>query len=125
MKNKGGRPPKINELIVSKLEEAFSLGCSDLEACFYAGISKQCLYDYQKLNPEFADRKESLKQRPILLARKTVVDGIQDDPDLALRFLERKKKDEFSTRQENELSGKDGQPLGVIVLPALKEKGAE
>jgi len=88
---------------IGKLEEAFALGCSDLEACFYAEIGKDALYDYCKKYPEFSERKEQLKERPIFLARKSVIDGIQDDPKLALAYLERKKKNEFSLKTESEV----------------------
>lgn len=55
-----GRPTIMTPDIVNKLEQAFSMGCSDLEACLYAGISKQTLYNYQAKNPEFVDRKEKI-----------------------------------------------------------------
>lgn len=103
----GGRPTSMTEEVVQKLEEAFLLGCSDLEACFYADIAKQTLYSYQEAHPEFKDRKEELKANPVFLARKSVVDGVKIDADLALKYLERKCKDEFSTKSEsrNEHSG--------------------
>ena len=94
-KNKGGRPTKMTPETIRKLEQAFSLGCTDLEACLFADIGKSTLYDYQEENPEFAERKARLKENPVLLARKSVVEALEGDPDLALKFLERKKKDEF------------------------------
>jgi len=100
-KNKVGRKlfnGKVEGDVVQKLEEAFAYGCTDEEACVYADISRTALHNYQKKNKEFLNRKELLKQSPILLARQTVVTGIQIDPDLALKFLERKKKDEFSPK---------------------------
>ena len=106
-----GRPTKMTEETVKKLEEAFLLGCTDEEACFYADISKQTLYNYQDKYPDFVDRKEALKQNPFFVARTSLINGIKGDPELALKYLERKKKDEFSTR--NELVGKDG---GSIVV---------
>ena len=96
----GGRPTIITPEILHKLEEAFALGCSDLEACFFADIGKSTLYNYQNKNPEFVERKEELKQSPVFEARKSVINGLKDDPKLALAYLERKKKDEFSLRQE-------------------------
>lgn len=90
---------------VKKLEEAFLLGCTDEEACFFADISKQTLYNYQAANPEFVDRKEALKSNPIFEARKSVLNELKTNGDLALKFLERKKKDEFSTKSETEHSG--------------------
>ena len=45
-----------------------------------------------------------------MLARKVVVDAIKkNDKSMATWLLERKKKDEFSTRIEN--TGEDGKPL--------------
>lgn len=100
---KVGRPTVMTPEVVAKLEQAFSLGCSDLEACIYADISKQSLYDYQAKFPEFADRKAMLKEKLILKARTIVADALNNkDENTAKWYLERKKKDEFSTKVENE-----------------------
>lgn len=99
------RPTKMTESTVKKLEEAFAIGASDEEACFYADITKQTLYNYQEKNPTFIDRKEALKQRPVLLARQTVVKNIESNADLAFKFLERKQRNEFATKVEQEQSG--------------------
>ena len=112
MSNPVGRPPVDWDAVLPKLEEVFALGGSDLEACFYAGISKTALYNYQKDNPDFVERKEQLKERPILLARQTVVKAIKDDPLTARWFLERKMKAEFANRTE--LTGAEGKPLIVV-----------
>ncbi len=99
-----GRPTKMTEATVAKLEEAFSLGCTDLEACLFADIDKATLYRYQEKNPSFCDRKELLKENPILIARKSVIQGMEEDSNLALKYLERKKKDEFSIKQEHDMN---------------------
>ena len=112
-KNNAGRPTIMTDLTLKKLNEAFAFGCTDEEACYYAEISKQTLYNYQKDHPEFVDQKEALKQRPILLARQEVINGIKGNPELALKFLERKKKDEFSLRSE--FTGKDGEDIKFVV----------
>lgn len=91
--------------VIGKLEQAFLLGCTDLEACFFADISKDALYDYQAKTPGFAERKEKLKERPIFLARQSVINQMEDDGDLALKFLERKRKDEFSVKSTTEHAG--------------------
>lgn len=102
----GGRPTKFTPETIQKLEEAFAWGCTDIEACLHADISKSALYYYQDEHPEFLERKEALKNKPYLLARKSIVDRMPRDPDLSLKYLERKKKDEFSLRSE--VTGKDG-----------------
>ena len=102
--------------VIAKLEEAFAWGCSDVEACLWADIATKTLYVYQEKHPEFAQRKAELKEKPILLARKSVVNGLRN-PDLALKFLERKAKSEFSLRQE--LTGKDGKDLPTPILGGI------
>jgi hypothetical protein len=97
--NMAGRPTKITKTRLGKLREAFLWGCTDKEACFYADIHPDTLYEYQKKNPEYSEEKESFKSNPVLVARKTVVDSLKDNPQLALRYLERKKSDEFSLKQ--------------------------
>lgn len=89
-----GRPTIMTPETISKLEEIFSLGGSDEEACFFAGIGKSTLYNYQKECPEFVERKEALKETPILKARRTVIKSLEE-PNHAFRFLERKKRGEF------------------------------
>ncbi len=108
-RNAVGRPTKMTEIVIGKLEEAFAYGASDREACFYADINPDTLYAYQKEHPEFSERKEALKERPILAARQKVVQEIQNDVKNAQWYLERKRKDEFSLRQE--VTGADGEKL--------------
>lgn len=94
------KPKLDNPETVRKLEEAFALDCSIDEACFYANISKPTYYDLIKYKPNYLTRFESLRNKPVLMARQEVVKGFKWNPDLALKYLERKRKDEFSTKQE-------------------------
>ncbi len=107
MANQVGRPTLMTPSVLKKLEEVFALGGTDQEACFYANISHQTLYNYQKENPEFVERKEALKNSPILKARQTVVEALIE-PEYAFKYLERKKKDEFgaSTKIEADITQK-------------------
>ena len=102
-----GRPTKMTPEALKKLEEAFAIGCSDLEACFYADISHQTLYTYQKSHPKFLERKRELKERPVLLARQKVVSEIEKDTKNAQWYLEKKKSDEFSGREVVEHTADD------------------
>lgn len=106
---------KDEERVVQKLEAAFSLDCTDEEACFYGDISTSALYEYQKKHPEFLERKKRFKQRPVFAARKSVVEALSESPTLALQYLERKRKSEFAVRSE--FTGEDGKKLeGVIIV---------
>ena len=92
---------KKRDIVIQKLEEAFAFDATVLEACFYADISSSFYYNLLEEKPELVERFATLRQRPVLLARQTVVRNLSTDPDLALKYLERKKKGEFSTRNEN------------------------
>lgn len=102
-----GRPTIMTENVIAKLEEAFAWGCTDIEACLWADIAPATLYKYQDKHPEFVERKESLKEKPVLLARKSVVTRLERDPRLSMDYLSRKKKDEFSQKSETDLRVKE------------------
>jgi len=107
-----GRRKVIDKIVLGKLREAFLWGCTDREACFYAGINPDTLYEYQKENPKYSEQKEMFKSNPILVARKSVVDALAKDPQLALKYIERKKSDEFSLKQTVEQSITDDRITG-------------
>jgi hypothetical protein len=103
------RTPEVDR----KIEECAYLGASIEEIAFFAGIHRDTLYDWMKKDTELSDRIKELQERPILLARQTVIKAI-DNPEYATWYLERKRKKEFSARQE--LTGEDGSPLQVNVI---------
>lgn len=124
MTNKGGRPTVITPEVLLKLEEAFSIGATDLEACGRAGISKSSLYKYQEENPEFTERKEYLKNMLKYQARYNVSEKLNDgDADISKWYLERKGKEEFSTRHEN--TGADGEPLATVINIVNPDDGVQ
>lgn len=94
LKNKLGRPKKLTRTLLQKMEEVFAMGGTDEESCFYAGISPQTLYNYQRENPDYLERKRLLKMRPILKARKSIYDSL-DNPEIAKWYLARKIREEF------------------------------
>jgi hypothetical protein len=102
-KSNAGRPTVMTDEVLAKLEYAFGIGCSDREAVFYANVSLDALYDYCNKYPEFGERKEALKLNPIIKARETVCKAVET-PQNAQWYLERKRKDEFSLKQELEHS---------------------
>lgn len=114
---KRGRPTIITPEIIAKLEQAFSLGCSDLEACIYADIGKTALYDYQEKNPEFRERKEALKQKLVLKARTIVANALEkEDENTAKWYLERKARDEFAAKQEVAVGNLESSPFKIEII---------
>ena len=126
----------MTEDTISKLCEAFALGCTDREAALFADISPSVLYRYQEAHPEFKERKQALKERPVLKARAAVVDALQSDNEkeralMARWYLEHKKADEFNTRQEvtieagGVLSIEERAEAAREFLNGFKHKGGE
>ena len=90
---------KDEQAIIRKLEQVWAMGGSDEEAAFYAEISKASLSEYLSRTPEISERKEALKEKPILKARQTVIKDL-DTPSTAQWYLERKRKNEFGVREQ-------------------------
>ena len=85
------RPTKMTTEVIAKLEQAFAMGCNDLEACMYADISQATLYRYQEVHEEFRERKEVLKSNPVMLARSVLIDALADgDVNTAHKIIDRK-----------------------------------
>ena len=100
-KNLWGRPTVMTPEVIAKLELGFSMWFTDNEACLYAEISKDSLYDYCKKYPKFSERKELLKDQPKLKAKLNIHTKLEEWDDFNSRwYLERKSKDEFSLKQE-------------------------
>lgn len=105
-----GRPTLVTPEVVTKLEMAFSHGCSVTEACVFAGISRKVFYEYEERNPDFRDKREELVKLPNLAARMNVVKAVKaGDIDASEWWLERRARDDFATRKET--TGKDGGPI--------------
>src|SRR3990167_4278258 len=90
-----GRPLEFTDVVVKKLEEAFSIDASVEEACFYADISRQTYYNNVKEGTPLFDRITALRQRPVLKARQAVVQKLGESYSNAMDYLKRKKKLEF------------------------------
>lgn len=101
MAEKVGRPTVMTEEVIEKLEELFLKGLTDREACLIANIHPATLYNYCSEHPDFLERKELLKEQIKTQAKLNVAEAIENkDVDMSKWYLERKAKDEFSTKQE-------------------------
>lgn len=96
------------------------MGCTDTEACLYADIEPATLYNYQKIHPEFIEKKSYWKENPLLKARKILNRDLDLwDSNTAKWLLERKAKAEFSTKTEIGLTDKDGEDRNLTVIDSL------
>ena len=99
-----------NPITVEKLHDlkfAFCIGATTVEACGYADITEQGYNKWLRNMPEDLRLEwkflvEQWKRDLVLKARHSVFVEM-DDPNMAKWYLERKRRDEFATRTEQEL----------------------
>lgn len=120
-KSNAGKPPKINDDVLAKLDHAFSIGCTDAEACAYADISVDVLYKHQRLNPEYVNRKEQLKSKPFIKTRQTLIQSLGTFQG-ASWFAERKMRNEFGKSTEEAPVQLHKNTYNFIFSPEVREK---
>ncbi len=118
------RPKKVTDELVRKLEYAFSKGFNVTEACNYAEISRETYYSYLEKNREFSDKMERAQTALQRRAKINLAERIESgDLDESKYYLERKCKDEFSTKQEIQHSGNMSinNPLSELTADELRK----
>lgn len=101
-KNKRGRKwfdGKSEKDVIALLKQVWAYGGTDAEAASLAEVSKDSVSRYLQVHEDVKELRDRLKERPILKARQTVVSSL-DDPYVAFKYLERKRKEEFAERHE-------------------------
>lgn len=108
-----GIPVDIDKYLTN-IQPYLEVGCTLHEACLHAVTPYTTVIDYVNKDDEVRNKIERMQNVPILKARKSLLGGIETSPELALKFLERKKKDEFSLRSETDITS-NGQALGAVI----------
>ena len=96
-KRKAGRPKIMTKLVEKSLEMAFMNGLSAQQACAYAGIHRATYYRHLETHPDFAERVKIAKERPLNMARQTVVKAIAAGHLPTSRWYLGRNDPEFST----------------------------
>lgn len=122
MAKKIGRPTVMTPETIDKIEYVFAMGGTDLEACLHADISMATLYAYQDAHPEFSDRKLKLKQKPMLLARTTILNALSTDTNTARWYAERRDP-EFNPKSQVDVTTK-GESVNTTDLQAIAAQAA-
>jgi hypothetical protein len=106
-----GRPTIKTPEVIAKLKRCFELDYNIPDACFEANISQSTLYNWMKDDPDFMEEMTYTRGNVKRLAKRTLISKIEDNPQLAAWYLERKAKDE-GYAQRTEVTGAEGVPLG-------------
>lgn len=80
--NKEGRPTKLTDDVVNKLENIFKVGGNVEEAISYAGISKQTYYNWIEADISFLTKMDAARHYADIVAKNVVIDAIVKDRDL-------------------------------------------
>ena len=99
------RTNKLTPDTIKKLEEAAGARLSDKSSCSYAGISRDTFYRWLKQVPGLADRLDDLKENPIIRAKRRIVSQIDNDTNVAFRYLEKEDPEEYGEKLKLEHSG--------------------
>lgn len=120
--NLGGRPTKATPELVAKLIAAFELKSTVNEAVEYAQIDVSTFYRWMKEDAGFAQKIADARELVNVVAKGNIASKIfKGDVPTSQWWLERKKKDEFSTRSE--MTGADGEKLeGLVVIKNATDK---
>lgn len=102
----GGRPTVLTPDVVSKLEEVLKDGGTITEACEQAGISRDTYHRNVNDDSKFSDKMAKAQEYVTEVAKSVVARDItkRKNTETAKWWLERKRKSEFSTRVEQNIT---------------------
>lgn len=90
--------------VVSDLKAGLQRDFTIREACVYAGISHDTYYNWIKASDEFAAEMEKAQQFMAEKAKSVLMTALEKgDRDAAKWWLERRRKENYSTRTESKL----------------------
>jgi hypothetical protein len=100
-----GRPKADLELYYTKIKPYLQQGYSINKSCILAGIPPTTISDYTISDPNFSERIKADQEYASVLSRNIILGKLKDkDEATAKWWLERKNKDEFSLRNETNLT---------------------
>lgn len=99
-----GRPTLKTEAVVTLLERCFEDGSTVTEACHIAKISRKTYYEWVNTDEDFRNRMSRSQEYPDNIARVNLVEALKvKDIDVSKWWSERRRKKEFSLKQESNI----------------------
>ena len=98
-----GRPESIDKETIERLIDGFSKDFNVAECCRYANIYTSVYYGFINRHPEYRELFESCRQDNGIKAKNILQNSLVDgDKETAKWYLERRRKDEYSTKTVQE-----------------------
>ncbi len=91
---------KLSPEIVSKLKEAFAIGATVNQACYYAEIAESTYYRWVKENPRLSEEFNTMRAKLPLAAKKNIAIAITNKEDIGLSkwLVERTEPDSYGEK---------------------------
>lgn len=109
-----GKKVDVNEYLAN-IEPFMQQGLTMHEACLQSYTPYRTMKDYYDNDEAVRIKVQRMEQYAVVVAKETLLKGIKRDPNLALKYLERKKKDEFSLRTETDVTS-GGEKINVALV---------
>ena len=90
-----------------------------MDTCVYAGIDYKTLKARIDEDQKLFQEIEAAKRFAFLIAKRTVIKGIKDNPQMALQWLKLREKDVYSERTEH--TGAGGKPITYENLEKMSD----
>lgn len=95
-------PTKLTEAAKKKIIMALEHDANVTQACRFAGIHRQTLYDHWNLHPEFKQDCMIAKEWAMFSIQMPMMKQAKKNGFLALKILERRKRNLFALKMETE-----------------------
>ena len=111
----------MNKGKVDSLFAIFALDPTINEACAYIEITERQYKYFARLHPRIREVRARLSALVIIRARKTVVAGITGDKRFAMKYLQKKRPEEFGSPSRRKKNGQQvSEQSGSVFLPARR-----
>ena len=104
---------------LGKVIEWFRMDFGVMDTCVYAGIEYKTLQARINEDKKLFQEIEAAKRFAFLIAKRTVIKGIKDNPQMALQWLKLREKDVYSERTEH--TGAGGKPITYENLEKMSD----
>lgn len=80
----GRKVTKLSPEVVQKLKQAFAIGATVKQACYYAEISERTYYNWVEKNPVLLQEFDAMRERLPLAAKTNIATAIESTKDIGL-----------------------------------------
>lgn len=106
----GKKVTKLTPEVITKLKQAFAIGATVKQACYYAEISTMTYYRWIEKNPILSDEFDHMRERLPLAAKTNIATAIESMKDIPLSkwLVERTEGDTYGETVKVQHSGAIG-----------------